>query len=152
MVMSGEPQKSRIEVLEEVVKALIDKLETLSTSLDKLSKTAVKKSAQRFGAEHTRKAVKDTKTGKVYPSMYAAGKVVGLDYRDKGVDPDSTAAFYQIKKVDPDRLEILAADSPEAIEIWKKADEEVQKQVEEANKGTPETAPAPVAGKAKSKK
>jgi len=44
---------------------------------------------------------KDTKTGIVYKSKYAAGTAVAAEY---GLDPRNTFAWYGIKKKDPDRF------------------------------------------------
>ena len=131
----GQP-KSRIEVLEEALVDLVDKVEKLANEVASLQKTAVKKSTQRLGSDHSRKAVKDTKTGKVYPSKFAAGKDIASseDLEDsKGkIDPLDNFAYYRIDKLFPGRL--VEATEEEAKEAWAKADAELQKAVEEANK------------------
>lgn len=125
----AEP-KSRIEVLEETVLSLIDKVETLAKSITGLEKTAVKKSAQRFGADHARKAVKDTKTGIVYPSLYATGKALAAEF---GLDPLNQQVWYQIQKKDPERFQILGPEDEEAKKSWAKADAELQAAVDAEN-------------------
>lgn len=124
----AEQPKSRIEVLEEVVFTLVDKMEELSKAIETLQKTAVRKTTQRFGAEHGRKAVKDTKTGAIYPSKFSAGKKLAAEYE---LDPLDTKVYYQIMKKDPARL--VDASDEESKEAWTKADAELQKAVDEEN-------------------
>ena len=124
-----EKPKSRIEVLEETTLSLIDTVEALAKKVEGLEKTAVKKTTQRFGGEHGRKAVKDTKTGTIYPSKFASGKALALEYE---LDPFDTKVYYQIMKKDPERL--VEATDEEAAASWKKADAELAAEVEEANK------------------
>ncbi len=126
-----EPTKSRIEILEEVVYTLVDKLEEIANRLGQLEKTAIKKSTQRFGADHKPKAVKDTKTGKVYPSLFAAGKGLAAEY---GLDPLDTKVYYQIIKKEPERLKVLEATDPEGIAVQAAAKAELEEKVQEANK------------------
>jgi hypothetical protein len=149
----AEQPKSRIEVLEETVLSLIDKVETLAKGIDSLQKTAVKKSTQRFGAEHARKAVKDTQTGKVYPSLYKAGKELAAEF---GLDPLNQQVWYQIQKKAPERFKILEATDPEAVAAFAKSDAELQAAVdaenariaaEEAAKAKAEAAPPKKKGK-----
>jgi hypothetical protein len=140
----GEQQapKSRIEVLEEAVLELVDKVEKLATDIANLQKTAVKKSTQRLGAEHGRKAVKDTTTGNIYPSKFAAGKAIASseDLKDaKGeISPLDNFAYYRITKLFPDRL--VEATDEEAEAAYKKADAELQAAVDEQNKKLAEEA------------
>lgn len=141
-----EPPKSRIEILEEVVTELVGKMEELAGALGTLQKTAMKKSTQRFGADHSRKAIRDTKTGKVYPSMFSAGKALATDY---GLDPADTKVYYQIIKKDPTRL--APASEEEATGAWTEADAQLQRVVDEANRKmqAEEAAKAAAAGGAK---
>lgn len=125
----GAEPKSRIEVLEEALYELIDKVEELAKAVATLQKTAVKKTTQRFGAEHARKAVKDTKTGKVYPSKFAAGKALAGEYN---LDPLDTKVYYQVVKADPGRL--VEATEEEAKGAWAEADAQLQKSIDEANR------------------
>lgn len=124
-----ELPKSKVEILEETVLGLIDTVEDLAKKVDGLEKTAVKRTTQRFGAEHGRKAVKDTKTGDIYPSKFAAGKALAREYE---LDPFDTKVYYQIVKKDPERL--AEASEEEAAAAWAKADAELAAEVEAANK------------------
>jgi len=110
------------------VLGLIDTVEDLAKKVDGLEKTAVKKTTQRFGAEHGRKAVKDTKTGTIYPSKFAAGKALAAEFE---LDPYDTKVYYQIVKKDPERL--VEASEEEAATAWTKADAELAAEVEAAN-------------------
>jgi len=121
--------KSRIENLEETVLSLIDTVEGQAKRIEALEKTAVKKSTQRFGTKHERTAVKDTKTGTVYPSKFAAGKALAPDYKD--LDPFDNMVYYKIMKADPERL--IDATEEEAAAAHKKADEELAAEVAKAN-------------------
>lgn len=134
----NEP-KSRIETVEEdiknlteVVLTLTDKLEQVADKLGTIEKTAVKKSTQRFGAEHSRKAVKDTKTGVVYPSLFSCGKALAGEYKD--LDPLDRQVYYKIVKADPDRLVVLGTEDPEAVKAHQEADAKLAAEVEAANK------------------
>lgn len=135
----GEPQKSRIETVEEkvtilteAVLTLTDKLEQIADKLGAIEKTAVKKSTQRFGSDHARKAVKDTKTGVVYPSLFSCGKALAGDYKE--LDPLDRQVYYKIKKADPERLVELEKDSPEANKAFAEADAKLAAEVEVSNK------------------
>lgn len=123
-----ELPKSKVEILEETVLGLIDTVEELAKKMDALEKTALKKTTQRFGAEHGRKAVKDTKTGTIYPSKFAAGKALATEFE---LDPFDTKVYYQIVKKDPARL--VDASDEEAEKAWAKADAELAAEVEAAN-------------------
>jgi hypothetical protein len=155
--------KSRIEILEETLLELVDKVEELANAIAGLQKSTVKKTTQRLGAEHGRKAVKDNTTGAVYPSKFAAGKAIAAAEKltdSKGeISPLDNFAYYRITKLFPERL--VEATDEEADAAWKKADAELQAEVDKRNKELAEEAaknaqaeqPAPeapkTAGKAK---
>ncbi len=135
----GEPQKSRIETVEEnvtllteAVLTLTDKLEQIANKLGTIEKTSVKKSTQRFGSDHTRRAAKDTKTGVVYPSLFACGKALAAEY--EGLDPLDRQVYYKIKKADPERVVEVERDSPEAVKAFAEADAKLAAEVEASNK------------------
>jgi hypothetical protein len=71
------------------------------------SPTATQEQAVKRGRMRGRskaKKVKDTKTGKVYDSMYQAGKDLAREY---GLSPMNTYAYYSIVQKDPTRLVVL---------------------------------------------
>jgi hypothetical protein len=132
-VTPEKPQtpEEKMNVFEEVLYALVDRVEAVATDVAKLNKTVVKKSTQRFGTEHKPKAVKDTKTSHVYPSLFASGKALASEF---GLDPLDPRVYYQIIKKDATRLVVLAEGDPEGIKAQEDARAEIARQVEEANK------------------
>lgn len=148
--MASQEPKSRVELLEDRVGALEDEVkgfkdvlgelvnsvEAVAKSQEALSKVAVKKSTQRFGQKHERTAVKDTKTGKIYPSKFASGKALASEY--DGLDPLNPQVYYQIMKKDPTRL--VEATTEESAKAWKENDDKIAAEVAAANKAADEAA------------
>jgi hypothetical protein len=129
--------EGRIVQVENAVLTMLDKVEELVNQIADVKKSGgEKKTTQRAGADHSRKAVKDTKTGKIYPSKFATGKAVISEERPKDekgeLDPLNTWAWYRLTKLYPDRF--VEATEEEAKATWAKVDAEQQAEVEAANK------------------
>lgn len=116
--------KTKIDALEETVLKLIDMMEDVTKRMDKLEKTAVKKSTGLFGGKRERTAIKDTKTGVIYPSKAAVGKALADEF---GLDALDHFAWYKIQSAAPDRF--VEASDEEAKEAWKKVEDELAKKV-----------------------
>ena len=131
--MAEEKNEGTVQVTQEnlvsVVQNLVDAVPLILDEIKKLQTTTVKKSAGLFGGKRTKTAIKDTTTGKVYPSKAAVGKMLGKEF---GCAPDDNFAWYKIIAKAPDRFKDASAEEAEAA--WKKQDEESQKAVDEANK------------------
>lgn len=152
MTTGKEPEgkRSRLESLEDTVIDLIDVVKKQSDSMEQLSKdfqalqkTTVKKSTGLFGGKRDRKAQKDTKTDKIYPSKASVGKAL---YEEVDTEPDDHFAWYKLQSKFPDRF--VDASEEEAKKAWKEEEERIAKVVEEANKRLQaEAAKAEQAGK-----
>ena len=141
-------EKSRIEVLEETVAALAEKVDSLSAQLTKVEKTAVKKTAGLFGGKRERVAIKDTKTDKVYISKAATGKALASEVDST---PEDHFAWYKLIAKFPDRF--VEASPAEKAQVEKEEADRLAKLVEEANKklAAEEAAAAKAAAPKKSK-
>lgn len=124
-----EPEEKKDKGIEEVVLSLIDKVEELTKKIDGLEKTSVKKSAGLFGGKRQKTAIKDTKTGKIYPSKAAIGKNFAGEF---GLDVTDNFAWYKIISQAPDRF--VEATEEEAQKAWADQEAQLQKSVDEANK------------------
>lgn len=129
--MTGEPAKVKEEPkgVEEVVLTLIDTVEALSKKVDALEKTSVKKSAGLFGGKREKTAIKDTKTGTIYPSKAAVGKHLATEF---GTVITDNFAWYKITAQAPDRF--VPATEEEAKKAWEEQEAQLQKAVDEQNK------------------
>ena len=132
--MAGEDEtkeqpKSRIDILEETVLSLIDKVEELTNTVAKVEKTAVKKSTGLFGGKREKTAIMDTTTKKVYPSKAAVGKALYGEI--EGGDPGDHFIWYKLQTKYPERF--VNATAEQAEKVW--ADEKLkqEKEVAEAN-------------------
>jgi len=128
--MGGEEgkEKTRLEALEEVVGELIDKVEAQAKELDTLKRTAVKKSSGLFGGKREKTAIKDTKTGTVYPSKASVGKALA-DEAD--TSPADHFAWYKLQAKFPERF--VEATAEEAKKVWDEEKAKIEKEVAEAN-------------------
>jgi len=124
-----EQPKTKLDALEETVVKMIDMLEELAKRIEKVEKTAVKKSTGLFGGKRTRTAIKDTKTGAIYVSKAAVGKNLAGEFN---LDPLDHFAWYKITALEPDRF--VEAGEEEAQKVWKEEEEKRAKEVEESNK------------------
>lgn len=124
-----KPEDKKEEGVEEVVLTLIDKVEELTNRIKTLESTSVKKSAGLFGGKREKTAIKDTKTGKIYPSKASVGKNLAGEYK---LDVTDNFAWYKIISQAPDRF--VAASDEEAQKSWAEQDSQLQKSVDEENK------------------
>lgn len=132
--MVEETQEGTVKVTQEnliqTVQNLVDAMPVLLDKMDTLVKTTVKKSAGLFGGKRTKTAIKDTKTGTIYPSKAAMGKALAKEF---GGEITDNFVYYKIMaKADAGRF--VEASQEEAEAAWKKQDELLQKSVDEANK------------------
>jgi len=121
--------KDQPTAIEEVVGTLIDSVEALTKRIDALEKTSVKKSAGLFGGKREKTAIKDTKTGTIYPSKASVGKNLAGEFK---LDVTDNFAWYKIISQAPDRF--VAAGEEEAAKAWAEQEAQLQKSVDEANK------------------
>lgn len=124
-----EEQEKRIKAIEDVVGSLIDKVESLTNEVVTLKKTAVKKSTGLFGGKREKTAIKDTKTGKVYPSKASVGKNLAKEFN---LDPLDSFVWYKIITQAPDRF--IEASPEEAKKAWDEQAAETQRYVDEQNR------------------
>jgi len=124
-----EGQPSTTPAVEEVVVSLIDKVEELTKKIESLEKTSVKKSAGLFGGKREKTAIKDTKTGKIYPSKASVGKNLAKEFN---LDINDNFAWYKIISQAPERF--IPAGEEEAKAVWAEQEAQLQKSVEEENK------------------
>jgi len=125
----GEKPKTKVDALEEAMLSLMEMVETLGERIGKIEKTAVKKSTGLFGGKREKTAIRDTKTGKIYPSKAAVGKALAGEFE---LDPLDHFSWYKIISKAPDRF--VSASEEEAQKVWKEEEEKRAKEVEEANK------------------
>lgn len=125
-------KKSRVEVLEDTVLQLIDKLADLEKGISKIEKTAVKKSTGLFGDKREKTATKDTTTGIVYVSKAAVGRALYGEI--EGGNKDDHFAWYKLRAKFPERFVELDKDSAEAQKVWVAEKARQEAEVEEANK------------------
>lgn len=124
-----EKPKGRLDTLEEVVFELADAVKALKDQMEKLEKSSIKKSSGLFGGKREKTAIKDTKTGKVYVSKSAVGKVLAAE-------ADTTAedhfAWYKLQAKFPDRFVDASAEEKAKADTIEKA--KLAREIEEANK------------------
>jgi hypothetical protein len=147
--VKGTPKEQglTIENVAEVVNTLLNKVEELSNEIESLKKTTVKKSTGLFGGKREKTAIKDTKTGKVYPSKAAVGRNLASEF---GLDITDNFAWYKIQLRAPDRF--VKASPEEAEKAWKDQEAATQKAVDEANKKLAEEEAAKKVATSKTKK
>lgn len=121
--------EQRVAALEEGVTTVLDMLEDLTKKFGELDKKTVKKASGLFGGKRKKMAIKDTTTGKIYPSKSAVGKAV---YAEVDGDPGDHFVWYKLMTKFPDRFEELDPDSAEAKAAWEKEAKELAKQVADA--------------------
>ncbi len=127
---SGEEKpKTKVDAMEETLLKLIDMVEANTTRIDKIERTTVKKSAGLFGGKREKTAIRDTKTGKIYPSKASVGKNLAGEF---DLDALDHFAWYKIQSAAPVRF--VPASDEEAQKVWKEEEEVRAKEMEEANK------------------
>jgi len=127
MVEPGQVEKkSRVEVLEETVLELIDKVEEQGKTIAGLEKTVVKKSTGLFGGKREKTAIKDSETGKIYPSKASVGKALATLI--EGGDPGDHFMWYKLQAKFPQSF--VVASTEEAEKVW--ADEKARQETEVA--------------------
>jgi len=127
--MTTEEKKVTLEDVVEVVNTLVNTVQGIAKEVAELKKSTVKKSVGLFGGNRTKTAIKDTKTGKVYPSKANVGKMLGPEF---GCAANDNFAWYKIIGQAPDRF--VNASAKEAEVAWREQDAALQKSVDEANK------------------
>jgi len=113
----------------EVVNTLVNRMEEIAKEVENLKKTSVKKSAGLFGGKRQKTAIKDTETGKIYPSKASVGRNLAGEFK---LDVTDNFAWYKITSQAPDRF--VAASDEEAQKAWADQEAQLQKSVDEANK------------------
>ncbi len=124
---AGKP-KTKIDQLEDSILELIDMVGGVVERVDKLEKTAVKKSTGLFGGKRGRTAIKDATTGVVYISKSAVGKALA---GEADADPLDHFAWYKLQAKFPDRFVEASEVEKTKVEAEEKA--RVEKEVAEAN-------------------
>ena len=122
----------RMEAVEGAMTTILDMLESQAKKIAEVDKKAVKKSSGLFGGKRQKTAIKDTKTGKIYPSKARLGKELSGKEGFEGIDPGNNFAYYQIVAKAPDRF--VDASDEEAEKAWEVERVAREKEVEEANK------------------
>ena len=124
----AEKPKTKIDQLEDSILELIDMVGAIGERMDKLEKTAVKKSTGLFGGKRGRIAIKDTTTGIVYVSKASVGKALA---GEADTDPLDHFAWYKLQAKFPDRFVEATAEEKTKVEAEEKA--RVEREVAEAN-------------------
>ena len=130
-----EPKKTieeRMDAVEEAMTTILDMLEAQAKKIAEVDKKAVKKSTGLFGGKRTKTAIKDTVTGKIYPSKARLGKELAGKEGFEGIDPGNNFAYYQLISKAPERF--VTASDEEAEKVWEAERIAREKEVEEANK------------------
>lgn len=131
--MTNEPgkekPKDRVEAIEETLGKLIDICQEITTRMDSLEKTTVKKTKGLFGGKREKTAIKDTKTGKIYPSKASVGKALATEFNE---DPGDHFVWYKITAKAPERF--VDASAEEAEKCWAEEKARIEAEVAEANK------------------
>ncbi len=131
----AEPTKTieeRMSALEDATGTILDMLEGLTKKVTEVDKATVKKTKGLFGGKRTKTAIKDTKTGTIYPSKARMGKELAGKDDFKDLDPGNNFVYYQIIGKAPDRF--VDASDEEAEKVWEAEKARIAKEVEEANK------------------
>lgn len=140
--------EERVEALEEAVTTVLDMLEQISKKMGDLDKRTVKKATGLFGGKRTKTAIKDTTTGKIYPSKAATGKELFKEVENG--DPADHFLWYKLIAKFPDRF--VDASAEEAESVWAEEKAKLEAEVEEANKKIEAEEKAKAAAEAKGKK
>lgn len=143
-----EQPKSRLDILEETVLQLIDKVEELSGDIAKVEKSAVKKSTGLFGGKREKTAILDITTKKIYPSKAAVGKALYGEV--EGGDPGDHFMWYKLQTKFPERF--VNATNEQAEKVWAEEKAKQEAEVVEANKRLEAEAKAKEAEEAKAAK
>ena len=129
--------KTRLDILEERLAAIEEVVNEALKNMEGLKKQVGSVAAPKglFGGKRERVAMKDTKTGVVYPSKAALGRALATEF---GVDMDDHFSYYKVISAAPDRF--AEAPEAEAKAAWDKVDAEKQALVDEANRKLAEEA------------
>jgi len=149
------PQKSRMDILDERLKAVETTCGTLSGQMGEITKSLgdVKKLAGKgksglFGEHRERVAIKDTTTNLVYVSKSAVGKALGAE---AGAEPGDHFAWYKLTTKFPDRFvpataeEKALAEKAEAEELARIERESMEQLAAEAAAAATAAGGAPAA-------
>ena len=130
--MGAEEDKTpnRMEACEEAIGKLIGIVEELSKKIDELEKSTLKKSKGLFGGKREKVAIKDTKTGTIYPSKASVGK--NLYDEIEGGDPGDHFMWYKLISKFPERF--VDASAEEAEKAWAAEKAKIEAEVEASNK------------------
>lgn len=139
--------EERLTAIEDAIVTLLDMVESQSKKIAEVDKKAVKKSTGLFGGKRTKTAIKDTKTGNIYPSKARLGKELAGKGDFEGLDPGNNFVYYQIIAKAPERF--VDASDEEAEKVWEAEKAQQAKEVEEANKKLAEEEKAKEAEEAK---
>lgn len=142
--------EQRIEALEEATGTVLDMLEALTKKVNEVDKKAVKKSSGLFGGKRKKTAIKDTKTGIVYPSKARLGKLLAGTEDFKDLDSGNNFVYYQIIAKAPERF--VDASDEEAEKCWAAEKVEAERERAEAQKKLDAEAKAKAEAEAKAKK
>ncbi len=132
---SDELKKTRMEQLEDKISALEESMGSILTVLESIQEAGVgagapQKKGGLFGGKRKKTAMKDTKTGIVYPSRAAMGKALADAF---GFDPEDSFVYYKIMTA-AEKGRIVEATPGESEKVWADEAAKREKEVEEANK------------------
>lgn len=116
-----------IENLEDAMSKLIDIVADYGKKLEVVQGATVQKKGM-FGGKRERVAIKDTKTGAVYPSQAAVTKQLAGEF---GLSATDHFACYKIFAKEPNRF--IRMSGAEAEAVWKAEEERVAKEVADSN-------------------
>ena len=139
--------EERIAAVEDALGTLLDMTEDLSKKLTEVDKKTVKKASGLFGGKRTKTAVKDTKTGTIYPSKAATAKALYKEVENG--DPGDHFLWYKLIAAFPERF--VDAGEEEAKKVWEAEAKVREKEVEESNKKLEAERVAKEAAEAKTK-
>lgn len=126
--MVDTPVEQRVSNIEEALGKLIDVVADLGKKLETAQKTTTKAKGL-FGGKREHVAMKDTKTGKLYPSKARLAKELAPEF---GLSQDDHFAIYKIMAKAPDRF--VEATSDEAQSTWDEEKAQIAREVEAMNK------------------
>jgi len=112
MTSESKTPEERISSLEDGMSTVLDMLEDLSKQVKGMGP----KKGGLFGGKRTKTAIKDTKTGIVYPSKAGVGKALAGKDDFADLDPGNSFVYYQMIGKSPERF--VDATEAEAEKVW----------------------------------
>lgn len=121
--------EERVAMIESALGTLLEVITTQAKEIEALKKSTIKKATGLFGGKREKRAIKDTKTGTVYPSLSAVGKALYTEVENG--DPADHFMWYKLQAKFPDRF--ATASQEEAEKAWKVEADAKQAEVDAAN-------------------